>query len=243
MNFGSRSSNAYLLQTRVLCTINDFNVGVILDSGADHSAISYNMTQLIEIDCFIDKRMRGKAVGIGNTNIFGQIFNTHVKIGNIHTPVDFLVLSPAETPPFILIGLDFLYSLGCVLDFKKRIVTIGDEVVDFLNEHEIEKYEIPVNRKKELIVSIYRIAVSDIPNRKETLDKFLGMIVNNIVSNQNNEKYRKINTRSKSFTKNCGCDTFSLMRAIGFVILSDGYTFKYTGTIEFLRDVKNLIGI
>jgi hypothetical protein len=217
---------------------------ILVDSGAQPNVISYEMARFLGLENLIDKRMSGLAKGVGTTKIYGCIYGCNIKIGdNLNIPVNFKVMDNDLDKYLVILGLDFLYPYGCVMDFKNRLLQVNNNNIKFLNELEIKEYETPINYKKELIKNNYKNIICKMNNDKRKLaNDLIGRIISNIIKNPSDEKYRKINITSKVFQDSLsGEECLKFMKDIGFEMLNDGQTLKFTNGLELLDYTREIM--
>jgi len=239
-----------ILQSQISYTLvhakgqyNDIAFKIIVDSGASTSVMSHYMAELLNIDHLIDKRMSGVAKGIGVQKIIGKILNLNIKInGTIFVPINITILDTEVDKHLVLFGLDFLYSHGCIVDFKNRVLKINDESVPFMNESEISSYKIPFNIKKEIIKKQFDEMISKIPiNKRSSVTELLKKIITNIIKNPTDNKYKLINTESSYFKENLSqYDCVNFMKQLGFDTINGG-KLKFNNGIEILQYTNEII--
>ena len=223
---------------------NDIAFKVMIDSGAQTSVMAKYMAEFLGISHLIDTRMAGVAKGVGTTKILGCIFGCNIKINdNMFVPVNLKILDNDFDNHLVLLGLDFLYSHGCVFDFKNRSLKINEQSVQFMNEVEVNEYKDPFNIRKENIKKQFNEMISKIPfSQKTKILEMLKKIINNIIDNPNDEKFKSINTESSIFKESLAkyqeCITF--MKKIGFTVMSDG-KFKFTNGTDILNYTNEIM--
>lgn len=239
-----------ILQSQISYTLvhikgqyNDTAFKIIVDSGASTSVMSYYMAELLNIDHLIDKRMSGVAKGIGVQKIIGKILNLNVKIDDtIFVPINITILDTEIDKHLVLFGLDLLYSHGCLIDFKNRLLKINDQSVQFMNESEINSYCIPFNIKKETLKKQFDEMISKVPiDKRSTVIELLKKIITNIIKNPNDDKYKLINTESSHFKENLSkyddCNKF--MKQLGFDTVNG--KLKFNNGIEVLHYTNEIM--
>ena len=84
--------------------------------------------------------------GVGHIQTKGKLLSQlTIQVGKKYYPVDVLVMD--NTDPFI-VGLDFLKSVGAVLDINANIVIIGDEVTPATIKRNLSNEEVVICRVK-----------------------------------------------------------------------------------------------
>jgi hypothetical protein len=209
-----------------------YQLKMVLDSGAQNNVMSEYLAKFLNLP--IDTSKRGVAHGIGTTTIVGNT-SCQMKINNQYYNINFNVLQTdikeSTTKYLILLGLDFLYTNDCIISLKHKTISINDQVINLLNEYELEVHNHPIKIETP-IESFYR-------KLNLTMDEhhMLKKILNNIVTNPTEEKYKIININSNTFKKylsNC----MDLLKLSGFVLTEEHL--KFTNNVETL---ENLIEI
>ena len=131
--------------------VNDHDVKIFVDSGAQMTIMSVACAQRCNIMRLLDKRFAGTAVGVGTGSILGRIHLAQVKIGNTFFPSSFAVMDNVGFD--FLFGLDNLKKHACCIDLAHSVLRIGDEAVPFLSEHEIGSHDKLINPQQELAAS------------------------------------------------------------------------------------------
>jgi len=177
--------------------INDMAFRVVIDTGASASVMSESLSKMLKINGLIDDRTKGTAVGIGNTNILGLISGCTVKIGtDTFIPVSFSVLEDGFDKYMAILGLDFLTSHKCKIDFVERLIEVNGKNLRFLNEMEVQNMATPYNVIEHGISIGFNKFSDSLKNKQATLD-LLNRIVHNIIENPKDDKFKTINTNSK----------------------------------------------
>ena len=205
---------------------------LIIDSGAENNVISHYLAKMLNLT--IDTSINGVAKGVGSAKIVGTA-NCNLKINHQYYNLNFSVMETdiqdLTSKYLVLIGLDFLIPYGCDISFKNKTITVQGEIIPLLNDYEINKYTHPIKVVNPIELHFKQLNLS--------LDQhvLLKKILNNIITNPNDEKYKLINTNSVSFQKHLShCTGF--MKTLGFVEINK--QLKYTNDIDTL---SNLIEI
>ena len=215
----------------ILGTNANYKFKLIIDSGAQNNVISTHLANLLNLS--IDTRTKGEARGVGSAKIVGNA-NCHLKIDQHYYNLSFSVMETSQdltSKYLVLIGLDFLIPYGCEISFKNKTMTIQDDVIPFLNDYEVNKYTHPMKMENPLEIHYKQLNLS--------LDEHLMLkkIINNIICNPHDDKYKLINMNSMTFQKHLSkCKPF--MKELGFVEMDK--QLKYTNDIDTL---SNLIEI
>lgn len=216
----------------ILGNYNHYTFKLVIDSGAQSNVISAYLANLLNLT--IDQRTRGTAKGVGSAKILGTA-SCHMKINHQYYDMSFQVMETdvkdLTSKYLVLMGLDFLMSYDCQLSFKNKTLTIRDEITSFLNEHELNQYTHPVKEINPIEIKYKQLNLS--------LDEhiMLKKILNNIIANPYDDKYKLINVNSVTFQKHLSKHT-GFMKEIGFVEMDK--QLKYTNDINTL---SNLIEI
>lgn len=214
--------------------VDDYQFNIIIDSGAQVSMFSNKIVEILGLEHLIDKSRRGIIKGVGQQNMVGSI-QINLKVGNIFIPLNVTIIDSDDF--LFLVGLDFLYSHDCQMDFKNRSIKIFDNEIKFLNEMEIQDGKIPINMTKETLKKDCSLLRNNIkPNSLQLIKR----IINNIIQNPTNEKYKQINRNSKIFQniKNDNCDQF--LKLLGFIEKDN--KLKFCGELTRLKYTKEIIG-
>jgi hypothetical protein len=215
-------------------SIDDYQFNIIIDSGAQVSMFSSNIVQVLGLEHLIDKSTRCVIKGVGQQNMVGSI-QINLKVCSIFIPLTVTII---DTDDYLfLVGLDFLYSHNCQMDFKNRCIQILDNNIKFLNEIEIQNSKFPINITKEKLKKEYNIIKNTLQPDSIQLIK---RIINNIIKNPTIEKYKQINKNSKIFTNinNNKCDIF--LKSLGFIENND--KLRFCGELARLKYTKEIIG-
>ena len=114
------------------CSINGFTVKAFIDTGAQSSIMNLKLAKKIGCEKLIDKKYKGKALGVGTQSIYGKIHLLDIDIieKDISLPCAFLILKNMDVD--MIFGLDMLLSHGIVLNLKNKHMLINDIVIDFV---------------------------------------------------------------------------------------------------------------
>jgi DNA damage-inducible protein 1 len=135
----------------VKATINNVDVKMFIDSGAQKSIMPKKMSILCNIEHLIDEKCEGEVAGIGSIqSIVGKIHIVDMQLPvnsndeqKVEISCGFTVLDTGITLENeeigIIFGLDMLVSYGAQLDFKKRIMNIHGYEFDFLSQESADK--------------------------------------------------------------------------------------------------------
>ncbi len=222
---------------------NNIAFKLMVDSGAQISVISNYMANYLGISHLIDTRMKGEAKGVGTSNILGGIYNCHIKVdGYIHMPINFRVMDNDFDKHLILLGLDFLNSHNCIVNFQNRTIQINNNVIKFMNEGEVNNYVLPFNIKKLNISKKFDEMTSKIAiDHKISVINLLKKIVTNIINNPHNNKFKSLNPENSVFKEILGDkECIDFIKSIGFEKTLDGkYTF--TNDLDMLNFTNEII--
>ncbi|KAL0208850.1 hypothetical protein P9112_011437 [Eukaryota sp. TZLM1-RC] len=116
--------------------INDVELPLFLDTGAQQSVFSKKSAEECNIMQWLDTAFKGVAVGVGSRNILGRVHAVSVRIGNSFFDHSLTILDLDR--PLMIIGLDFMLHHQAVIDLKEKVFRIGDESIGFLNESQVE---------------------------------------------------------------------------------------------------------
>lgn len=121
----------------------------LVDTGAHGSTISIDVAEKCGLTKWIDTRVKGKAVGVGEANLVGIIYNTDIHINGHVYPISLSVLDQRTHGVVdFLFGLDMLRRHGCIIDLNRYELKFGDgNIVSFLSAKECEEIQKPLNKK------------------------------------------------------------------------------------------------
>jgi hypothetical protein len=239
--------NSYLTHSAIYINVSlgDYKFRAMLDSGAQPNVLSREMAKFLGIDNLIDNRVQGTATGVGSCKIEGCIQDCTIQVGNLKIPVNFKIAQIELDPHLVLLGLDFLINYQCSMDFATRTLRMGEkynyESIRFLNELQIDEYKFPINCKKDQIKSMY-IALSKRldHNKHQAVKTLLSSIIDAILKHPNIDKYRRINTKSKTFKSTFDdAQTIEFMKQLGFN--SSGDWLSFDDNLETLNYTKEVI--
>jgi hypothetical protein len=206
---------------------------MIIDSGASKCMMSEYLAKLLELP--INTRNKGMAHGIGTAKIVGTADAT-IKIHNDYYHMNFDVtetdITDLTSKYLVLVGLDFLHRHQCEISLKRKTITVNDKVINLLSEYELNKYKHPTKIETSIEVDYRKLNLS--------VDEHLMLkkILNNIVSNPYDEKYKSINVNSQTFKKYLSnCTEF--MKSLGFVQAQDFY--KFNNNVNILQEVIEIM--
>nr|CAB3449234.1 unnamed protein product [Digitaria exilis] len=117
--------------------VNGVPLKAFVDSGAQSTIISKSCAERCGLLRLLDKRYRGVAVGVGQSEILGRIHVAPIKIGHLFYPCSFTVLDAPNME--FLFGLDMLRKHQCMIDLKDNVLRVGggEVSVPFLQEKDI----------------------------------------------------------------------------------------------------------
>jgi phosphoribosylformylglycinamidine (FGAM) synthase PurS component len=217
---------------------NGFGFKIIIDTGASMSIMSNTMSKILKVDHMLDNRFKGKVVGVGDSNILGCLIGGDIKLGDdedcIHVPVNIRVIDDGFDKYMVILGLDFLTSHKCIIDFVNRSISINGQSMKFLNEMEVQNLKEPYDVVKSKTIESYNNFVQSLENKEKTLD-LLKKIITNIIKNPTIEKYQIVNISSGTIQKlELDGDKFiSYLTYLGF-INCDEFRLKFNGPIDKL---------
>lgn len=105
---------------RVVCDVNGRSVSAVIDTGAQISIMSTGFARHCALFDKIDKRFAGRAVGVGSSEILGQLNSLTVRLGGLQFKSDFSVLS--NTNVDFIIGLDILRKFQSDVCLRENII-------------------------------------------------------------------------------------------------------------------------
>eukprot|EP00268_Persea_americana_P030080 TRINITY_DN29124_c0_g1_i2.p1 TRINITY_DN29124_c0_g1~~TRINITY_DN29124_c0_g1_i2.p1 ORF type:complete len:351 (-),score=89.14 TRINITY_DN29124_c0_g1_i2:627-1679(-) len=120
--------------------VNGVPLKAFVDSGAQSTIISKSCAERCGLLRLLDRRFKGIAHGVGQSEILGRIHVAPIKIGNIFYPCSFMVLDAPNME--FLFGLDMLRKHQCIIDLKENVLRVGggEVSVPFLQEKDIPSH-------------------------------------------------------------------------------------------------------
>ncbi|KAH7674293.1 DNA damage-inducible protein 1 [Dioscorea alata] len=117
--------------------VNGVPLKAFVDSGAQSTIISKNCAERCGLLRLLDRRYKGVAVGVGQSEILGRIHVAPIKIGHLFYHCSFTVLDAPNME--FLFGLDMLRKHQCIIDLKENVLRVGggEVSVPFLQEKDI----------------------------------------------------------------------------------------------------------
>lgn len=222
---------------------NDMCFKIMVDSGAQVSIMTENMAKILKMDHLIDKEAKGKAIGVGETNILGCLYGAYLNISNLFIPINFHIVDNMLSPYLVLLGLDFLYNYKTVLDFNRRLAIIDNKEIKFLNEGESQELDIPYNIKKEEIKTyFYQITNGFKSDEKKNMIRLTSKIIDNILKNPSEEKFRVLNKNSSIIKNSISNNSlyWKFMNKIGFQE-QELDKMKFDGDLQTLSYIQEIM--
>ncbi|XP_038691414.1 protein DNA-DAMAGE INDUCIBLE 1-like [Tripterygium wilfordii] len=129
--------------------VNGVPLKAFVDSGAQSTIISKSCAERCGLLRLLDRRYKGIAHGVGQSEILGRIHVAPIKIGSIFYPCSFLVLDSPNME--FLFGLDMLRKHQCIIDLKENVLRVGggEVSVPFLHEKDIPSRFLDEDRHKQ----------------------------------------------------------------------------------------------
>ena len=112
--------------------VNGYDIKFLLDTGAAISVMNTTQAKALKLDHLIDKKYQGKLKGVGSDNIAGRIHYLEILFDFGIVPASFTIGNNDNLEP--ILGMDFIQSHGLLLDFKKRKVFIGDNILEMFEK-------------------------------------------------------------------------------------------------------------
>jgi len=107
---------------------NSICVEMMVDTGAQHSVVSYSLAQELGLSDSIDRRYQGVASGVGRAKILGLIRNVVCELGHVEFLMDFSVLETTAGQggdKLLLLGLDLMRKYKCIVDLERQTLIFG----------------------------------------------------------------------------------------------------------------------
>ena len=111
----------------VVIKISGKDMHCLIDTGAQMNCLTIDIVKKYGLESFMDPRYKGKAVGVGSSNILGMIPYIEIKFGKITCAVNFTVLDnkgSSDALSCAILGLPFIMFYKIKLDFEKSKLTI-----------------------------------------------------------------------------------------------------------------------
>ncbi|RWS04407.1 hypothetical protein B4U79_15330, partial [Dinothrombium tinctorium] len=109
----------------IKCEANGHTIDALIDTGAQATSISADCAKKCDLHHLIDTRIRGTVIGLQKKQILGRIHLAQIKIENNFFATSFVVFELSGIKEGLILGLDFLRTHQCVIDFKRGILEIG----------------------------------------------------------------------------------------------------------------------
>ena len=111
--------------------INDSELDIFVDTGAQVSVMSLKLAKDLKIDYLIDHFCEGKLVGVGSKEMVGKIHYIDIQLENFNLPCGFTIIDDDNLK--IMLGLNTMLSTGCIIDLKSKKMIFNNYQVKFLN--------------------------------------------------------------------------------------------------------------
>jgi len=229
----------------ILASIDNYDVGVMIDSGASLSVISIKFVNALGLTNKINSNIKYTMHGVGRAKCLGVIHNLTLKLNNLLvTQVSLNVIDTDDN--IFLFGLDVLNKNRCVIDVSNKTLTMNEIKLNFLNELDVKKYKNPINNNDNKLLYIEQ-NYFDILDNLNDIDKIqfvdtIQKIIKNIL-NESNEKFFTLPKNAKLINeiiiKNNGT---KFIESIGFTDNGDTFKFKNTDDESF-NLLKNTLKI
>ena len=113
-----------VLMLYIKCLVNDKQLQVFVDSGAESTIMSSECADRLGLLHLVDKRFEGVAVGVGTGKILGKIHIVELMIGGYAFPCSITVMDSesglGDKNMDCLFGLDMLKRHRCSIDLAKN---------------------------------------------------------------------------------------------------------------------------
>lgn len=103
--------------------INNNPVRFLLDTGAAISVMDFEIMTMLKLNNLLDRKFNGQVIGVGSKPIEGKLNYIEIQFDFGYVPASFSIIKDINT---IILGMDFIQSFGLIIDFKNRVVKIGD---------------------------------------------------------------------------------------------------------------------
>lgn len=131
----------------LLSTIDIYDMSVLVDTGAQFSVITMKTVEALGLMSKINYNNKGKYRG--TVNKIGTIENITIKLN--HKLITIITLGVIENykDHEIIIGSDMFRKYNCNINIENKKLEWNGQILDFLNDTDIERYEEPVLNEKE----------------------------------------------------------------------------------------------
>jgi hypothetical protein len=120
----TETNNPPFVSLKVNVEINGHWVPAVVDTGAQISIISRRCAKRCGIENLIDNSFKGKAVGVGSTDITGMIAGLTIRMGPASFSSRVAILETSKVGVDVLIGLDFLRKFRGEVSVKDNILRL-----------------------------------------------------------------------------------------------------------------------
>jgi len=193
---------------------------MVIDSGAQSNVMSHILAKQLNLK--IDTRNSGIASGIGTSKIFGTV-DCRVNINDAPYYVQFQVIEVNDHASryLVLLGLSFMYENECKISFKHKNININGDIIPFIDDN--ESFSTPI-KIESAIQKEYRKL-----NLELGQYIILKKIINNIINNPNENKYKCIHKNSATFKNNLS-QHIDFMKLLGFT--DNNTQLRYNDDVE-----------
>ncbi len=117
----------------VNATINDHDVLVLIDTGAEFNVITQQVADKCGLTDQIDTRYNSQVHGVGTCNSIGVLHYVEVRIGDYIIPCKFKVIESEKKSSFsVIIGIETMTMHGAVIDLNKQALILDGTSFSFI---------------------------------------------------------------------------------------------------------------
>ena len=125
-----RRENQRRSRLYVNVVVNGKVVKALIDTGAELSIVTSKLIEDCDLSEFVDTSYSGTVVGMGSQKITGRIHCIDIKLQKTTLPISLICVNHQMSSPF-LIGLDFLWRHGAIINLREKTLSIGSELIGF----------------------------------------------------------------------------------------------------------------
>jgi hypothetical protein len=107
----------------------------IVDSGAQCTVMSLACAERCGLGRLVDRRFRGTAIGLGQTQVVGRVHMALMEIDGEWYECSFTIVESQTLD--LLLGLDMLRKHGMCIDLQANLLRVREHAVRFLTEREL----------------------------------------------------------------------------------------------------------
>mmetsp|Transcript_96942 Transcript_96942/g.313009 ORF Transcript_96942/g.313009 Transcript_96942/m.313009 type:complete len:165 (-) Transcript_96942:27-521(-) len=106
------------------CEIAGFDLEMLVDTGAQESAMSAPLMHQLGLAGRLDQSQQGMAGGVGQAMIMGYLRSIPVKLGHLQLEFDFAVVTSED---LLLLGGHQMEQFNCIIDLDRQCLIFGGD--------------------------------------------------------------------------------------------------------------------